>query len=172
MTPLPVETGSVALTPSERSLSRARSLATLLDSSIPIPGTDRRIGLDPLIGLIPFVGDYAGALLSSYIVFAAAQAGAPSFTLIRMIGNIALDTLLGSVPLLGDLFDAGWKSNAKNVSLFEKHVTANASTGRSVRELGKLSGLFLIVTSLLAIALFTFVAFLLYFIISQAIFGG
>jgi hypothetical protein len=151
-------------------LSRARSLATLLDSSIPIPGTNRHIGLDPLLGLIPVVGDYAGALLSSYIVLAAAQAGAPTFTLIRMIGNIALDTLVGSVPLVGDLFDAGWKSNVKNVSLFERHVAANASAGRTVKQLGKLSGLFLVVTSLLAIALFTFVAALLYFTIANAIF--
>jgi hypothetical protein len=152
-------------------LSRARSLATLLDSSIPIPGTNRHIGLDPLLGLIPVVGDYAGALLSSYIVLAAAQAGAPTFTLIRMIGNIALDTLIGSVPLVGDLFDAGWKSNVKNVSLFERHVAANTSAGRTVRELGKLSGLFLVVTSLLAIALFTFVAALLYLVIAHAVFG-
>ena len=171
MTLSSVETQAVALSSSEKSLSRARTLATLLDSSIPIPGTSRRIGLDPLLGLIPVVGDYAGALLSSYIVIAAAQAGAPSFTLIRMIGNIALDTLVGSVPLVGDLFDAGWKSNVKNVSLFERHVAANASAGRSVKQIGKLSGLFLVVTSLLAIALFTFVAALLYFTIAHAIFG-
>src|SRR4051812_16897698 len=155
-----------------KGLSRARALATLLDSSIPIPGTSRRIGLDPVLGLIPFAGDYVGAILSGYIVFAAAQAGAPTFTLIRMVGNIALDTLVGSVPLIGDLFDAGWKSNVKNVSLFEKHVAANAAAGRTIKDVYKLGGLLLIVTSLLAVALFTFVAALVLVTISHALFGN
>jgi hypothetical protein len=81
----------------QRHLMRARAFATLMDSSITIPGTGRKIGLDPLLGLVPFVGDFAGAILSGYIVIAAALAGVPTFTLIRMLGNIAFDTLVGSI---------------------------------------------------------------------------
>jgi hypothetical protein len=156
----------------ERNLSRARALATLLDSSIPIPGTTRRIGLDPLLGLIPFVGDFVGALLSAYIVLAAAFAGAPTFTVIRMIVNVGIDTLVGSVPLLGDVFDAGWKSNTMNVALFEKFVAANRGGSRSTKEVSKLLGLLVVVSALVALALFTFVVALLFFAIRQAISGS
>ena len=155
----------------ERSLSRARALATLLDSSIPIPGTRKRIGLDPLLGLVPFVGDFAGALLSGYIVLAAASAGAPTFTLIRMILNVGIDTLIGSVPLLGDFFDAAWKSNAMNVALFEKFVVANTGQGRSAKEIYKLGGIVLVLSAIVLLALLTFVLSLSYFIIRAAVTG-
>ena len=158
-------------TPPNRSLTRARTLATLLDSSISIPGTRRKIGLDPILGLVPFFGDFAGAILSGYIVLAAAQSGVPVFTLIRMIGNIAVDTLVGSVPLLGDILDAGWKSNTMNIALFEKHVETTSVPGRSLRQVSRLSGVLLIVTSLLALALLTFVAALLILALKPILFG-
>ena len=165
------EMGAIAAEP-HRGLARARSVAILLDSSIPIPGTKRRIGIDPLLGVIPFVGDFAGTLLSGYIVLSAAQSGAPTLTLIRMVGNVAVDTLVGSIPIIGDLFDAGWKSNVKNVALFEKHVAKDAASGRTLRQVSKLAGVMLVVSSLLAIALLTFVGGLLYFVIAQGLIGG
>lgn len=156
---------------SERTLSRARSVATLLDSSIPIPGTGRKIGLDPILGLIPLVGDFAGALLSGYIVLAAAQAGAPTLTLIRMVANVAFDTLVGSVPAIGDLFDAAWKSNTKNVALFESHLAANAGQERSPQKAFRLGGILLVVSALAALALFTFVLGLVYLVAVHSLFG-
>ncbi len=106
---------------------RVRTLARLLDNAIAIPGTNWRIGLDPIIGLIPGVGDVIGAVLSGYIVLEAVRAEVPTFTLARMLMNIGIDTLLGAVPAVGDVFDAAWKSNLMNVALLERHLVATGS---------------------------------------------
>lgn len=103
---------------------RVRVLAQLLDSSIPIPGTSWTIGLDPIIGLIPGIGDLIGAVLSGYIILEAVRAEVPTLTLTRMLVNVGIDTLLGAVPAVGDVFDAAWKSNMMNVALLERHVAA------------------------------------------------
>jgi hypothetical protein len=102
-------------------------VARLLDNAISIPGTSWKIGLDPIIGLIPGVGDMVGAVLSGYIVLEAVRAEVPTFTLARMLVNVGIDTLLGAVPALGDVFDAAWKSNAMNVALLERHLVATGS---------------------------------------------
>ena len=101
---------------------RVRVLGKLLDNSIPIPGTPWKVGLDPIIGLIPGVGDFVGALMSGYIVLEAARADIPTATLVRMLINVGIDTLVGAVPALGDVFDAAWKANTKNVALLERHL--------------------------------------------------
>ena len=101
---------------------RVKTLAKLLDNSIPIPGTGWKIGFDPLVGLIPGIGDLIGAVLSGYIILEAARSDVPAFTLARMLVNVGIDTLLGAVPAVGDLFDAAWKSNMKNVALLERHL--------------------------------------------------
>ena len=104
------------------SIKRLRSLSYVLDNAIPIPGTTYRIGLDPILGLLPAVGDYVGTALSAYIVLQAAQMGASRATLSRMVLNIILETVVGTVPVVGDLFDATWKANAKNIALLETHI--------------------------------------------------
>jgi len=114
-------------------LTRARGLARLLDDLIRIPGTNIGIGLDPVIGLIPGVGDVIGGLMSSYILMVAAQEGAPTSVLLRMLGNIALDSLVGVVPVLGDLFDVGVKSNRRNVDLLERYLGAPRETKAASR---------------------------------------
>lgn len=96
---------------------RLNRLAWLLDSSIRVPGTDFRIGLDALLGLVPGGGDAAGVLLSGYIVLEAARMGVPGRTLFLMVLNVAVEALVGAIPLAGDLFDAAWKANQRNVSL-------------------------------------------------------
>ena len=103
-------------------LTRVRTLARVLDTAIRIPGTNFRFGLDPIIGLVPGLGDAASAILSGYVILTGIQLGAPRSVVARMIANVALDTLAGSVPILGDLFDASWKSNQRNVALLERHV--------------------------------------------------
>jgi hypothetical protein len=109
---------------SSTSLERIRRLAWLLDNSLPIPGTRWRIGLDPLLGLIPGLGDLIGAALSGWILLEGARLGAGRSTLLRMLWNVLVETVVGAIPLLGDLFDAGWKANAKNVALLERHLAS------------------------------------------------
>ena len=108
-----------------------RGLARLLDSAVAIPGTNIRLGLDALIGLIPGVGDLAGAALSSYIVLAAARLGVPRLVLLNMVANIAIDSIIGSVPLLGDLFDVGWRANIRNTALLDRYLEAPTPTKRA-----------------------------------------
>jgi hypothetical protein len=109
------------------SVARISLLAHVLDSAITIPGTNRTIGIDPLLGLIPVIGDAIAAALSSYIVWEAKQLGLPSWKLARMIGNVAVDTVVGAVPFVGDLFDLGFKSNKRNVRIVLDHLE---KTGR------------------------------------------
>lgn len=111
-----------SLDPRATRLSRLRHLSFLLDNAIGIPGTRLRFGLDPIIGLIPGGGDTAGLILSSFIVLEAAKMGASKAILGQMAWNILLETLVGSVPVAGDMFDAAWKANAKNIELLEEHL--------------------------------------------------
>ncbi|NET31507.1 MAG: DUF4112 domain-containing protein [Cyanothece sp. SIO1E1] len=108
--------------PQSSGLKRIRVLSHILDNAIPIPGTRYRIGLDPILGLIPGGGDVLGAILSIYIVIEAARFGLPRATLIRMVFNLLLETVVGALPILGDIFDVAWKANARNMTLLETHL--------------------------------------------------
>ena len=92
-------------------------LARVLDDIFQIPGTSIRFGLDAVIGLIPGVGDLVTGIASFLIIFSAWERGLPRVTLARMVANVAIDTLVGSMPVLGDVFDAAWKANRKNYNL-------------------------------------------------------
>src|SRR5688500_6631225 len=130
----PIRTATPAPIAPEKSPDSAagvRAPARLLDSAVGIPGTNLRCGLDALIGLVPGVGDMAGAALSGYIVLAAARLGAPKAVLLRMVLNVAIDTGIGSVPLLGDLFDAGWRSNTRNTALLDRHLESPVEAKRA-----------------------------------------
>ncbi len=102
-------------------LQRLRLLARLMDTAIRIPGTGIRIGADSIMGLLPVAGDAGGALVGLYIVNEARRLGLPSHKLARMISNVALDGLAGSVPLLGDVFDVYFKSHRRNVKIVLDH---------------------------------------------------
>ncbi len=105
-------------------LNQLQRLSHLLDNAIAIPGTNYRVGLDPFLGLVPGAGDVAGTALSAYIVIQATRWKLPAATLLRMLGNVCMDWLVGTLPVLGDLFDVGWKSNARNVALLEDHLAS------------------------------------------------
>lgn len=111
------------LSPEEaRDLERLRALAHLLDTSIRLPILGYRIGIDPLIGLIPVVGDVAGFGLSGFLIHRAGRLGVSRLTRLRMMLNAAIELLLGAIPLAGDLFDFGWRANAKNTALIVRHL--------------------------------------------------
>ncbi|HEY9861375.1 MAG TPA: DUF4112 domain-containing protein [Candidatus Obscuribacterales bacterium] len=103
-------------------LNRIRKLSRLMDTAIRIPGIGFRIGLDPIIGLIPGAGDLVSTAFSAYIIFLAARFKLPAPVLYRMVFNSGLEAVVGSVPLIGDLFDAFYKSNIRNLALLEQHL--------------------------------------------------
>ena len=105
-----------------RRLERLRRLAQLYDTGMRIPGTQFRVGLDPLIGLLPGAGDLIGAGVALWIVLEAARLGASGFVVLRMLLNVAIDTIGGAIPVAGDVFDAVWKANLMNVGLLERHL--------------------------------------------------
>jgi Domain of unknown function (DUF4112) len=116
------------------SLQRLRSLAHLLDNAIGIPGTRFRIGIDPLIGLLPGGGDLVAAAFSVYIVWEAARLGLPRSTVTQMVSNLVLDAVGGTVPMLGDLLDVAWKANSKNVALLEAHLASSSEPLRKQKK--------------------------------------
>ncbi|AFL86780.1 hypothetical protein Terro_0435 [Terriglobus roseus DSM 18391] len=99
-------------------------LSHVLDDFLRIPGTQIRFGLDGIIGLIPGVGDIIGAMASWIIILAAWLRGVPRVTLARMLANVAIETIVGTIPLLGDAFDVAWKANRKNFALLERSMGA------------------------------------------------
>jgi hypothetical protein len=105
-------------------LKRIRLLSRLLDEQFRIPGTTYRVGLDGLLGLIPGIGDAAGALLSTYILYEAIRLGVPRTVLLRMIANIGIDTVGGAIPVVGDIFDMAWKTNKKNAALLHAYLAS------------------------------------------------
>jgi hypothetical protein len=112
---------------SRRSIQIARFFAYLLDSSIPIPGTSFRIGLDPLIGLIPGLGDAIAGATGTMILLLAGQLQIPKIVLVHMAANIALNSVVGAIPGAGDLFSAWFKSNLRNIDLLERHISQDRS---------------------------------------------
>ena len=134
----------------QKAKKRLERVAWYLDNSIPIPGLEARIGIDGLIGLLPGVGDTLGALLSSYLLGEAARLGAPKSVLLKMAFNIALDALVGAIPVLGDLFDFVWKANQRNVELLNQYLDRPQKTVVSSR----------IFAWVLAVALIGFVIFI------------
>ena len=97
-------------------------LAAMLDSRWRIPGTSVRFGLDALVGLVPILGDAATSIVSAYIVLRARNCGAGNFLVARMLGNVLLDTVVGSVPILGSVFDVYFKANNRNIRLLRQHL--------------------------------------------------
>jgi hypothetical protein len=114
--------------PRGSSASDVEALAWLLDNSIPIPGTGRRIGLDAIVGLVPGLGDVLSGGLGLLVVLRGAQLGVPGIVLARMLANVAVDFAIGSIPIIGDAFDLWFKANQRNVALIRRHTTQPAAS--------------------------------------------
>src|SRR5215208_2093523 len=106
----------------EDSIARITALTKLLDSAFLIPGLNRRVGIDAVIGLIPGVGDAISAALASYIIWEARQRGLPRWKIARMVGNVAFDTAIGAIPVAGDAFDLFFKANERNLRIVNEHL--------------------------------------------------
>jgi hypothetical protein len=105
----------------KQQLERLEALASFMDSAVVIPGTNIRFGADALIGLVPGIGDLITAGIASLIILEARRMGAPTHVVARMIGNVAIDGLVGTIPVLGDLFDVAFRANLRNMRLLRKH---------------------------------------------------
>lgn len=138
-------------------------LAWWLDEAFRIPGTQQRVGIDALIGLIPGVGDTVGAMLSTYIIVEAARRGASVWTVARMLGNVGVEMLIGVVPFVGDVFDVVFKANRRNVALLGETLARDAPPRDPQGVLRVASALIVVVvlvllvlTMLLTLAIFRF----------------
>ena len=107
-------------------VARIDALAQLLDSAFVLPGTNIRFGIDALIGLVPGIGDAITTFMSLYIVNEARALGAPRRLIARMLANVALDSVVGAVPFLGDAFDVMWRANRRNLTLLRNHLAREA----------------------------------------------
>lgn len=121
------ETDIIDSTPPQ--LETLNSLTKILDNRFTIPGTNIKFGLDFLIGLVPYAGDIISFLMSSGLVLVMVRHGASGMLVTKMLGNIFLDTTVGSIPILGDIFDLGYKANRRNYHLLEEHYEEGKHSG-------------------------------------------
>ncbi|MDG4648460.1 DUF4112 domain-containing protein [Roseibacterium sp. SDUM158017] len=117
------------MTPEDRQLQKLERLAGQLDAAFRVPGTGIRIGYDSIVGLIPGVGDTLALLPAAYILNEARKLGASRGVLARMAGNTGIDWVIGAIPLVGDLFDVGWKANRRNVALLRQDLQRRGRLG-------------------------------------------
>src|SRR6478735_10419099 len=103
-------------------IARVNTVARLLDNAFVIPGLNRRVGLDAVIGLVPGIGDAVSAALAGYNKWEAHRLGLPRWKIARMVGHVAVDTAIGVIPFAGDLFDVFYKSNERNLRIIQEHL--------------------------------------------------
>lgn len=101
---------------------RVETLEIILERSFVIPGINRPVGLDAIVGLIPVVGDVIAAAMGAYLIWDARNLGMPKWKIWRMIGNLGIDTTLGAIPLVGDAFDLFFRSNTRNLRIIKRHL--------------------------------------------------
>lgn len=140
-------------------LNRLKKISRIMDTSIRLPG-GYRIGWDGIVGLIPGIGDLVGMVISLYIVTVAMRLGASKTTLLRMLGNIGVETAIGTIPVVGDIFDLAFKANTRNMKILDKHVVDPIGTYRQ-------SNAALIVLLMLAIVLLLLMTWFIVSIVSR-----
>ena len=111
---------------------RIEAMEQLLENSFALPGVNRRIGLDSLVGLVPVVGDFVTAAMGMWIVWEAKNLGLPKWKLMRMTGNVAFDTAVGAIPVVGDAFDFLFRSNSRNLKMVRRHLDKHHPALRTI----------------------------------------
>ena len=138
--------------------ARIARVTRVLDELVSVPGTPIRVGLDPVIGLIPVVGDVVAAAAGAWVIAEAARFGIPRVVLARMVTNLLLDLGIGAIPLLGDAYDLFFRSNTRNLELFRRHALDRDASTRNERAF--FAGLLLLLVGLLWLALVALGAFI------------
>jgi hypothetical protein len=139
----------------ERRIGR---VTNVLDELVTIPGTSTKIGVDPVIGLIPFVGDAVAALVGGWVILEASRFGVPRIVLGRMLINLAVDLAIGAIPFIGDIFDLAFRSNSKNLALFRRHALDPDASTRGEQAL--VIGLLLLIVGIIWLVLSAVGAFI------------
>lgn len=141
-----------------------RKFAYLMDQAFPIPGTNIRVGLDAVLGLIPGIGDVMGAMLSTWVIAGALRHRVPARVILRMIGNVAIDLTFGAIPVAGDVFDFLYEENMKNMRLLEKHrdrTRPPRSTAQIILVLGAIVAFFVVLSMMMVAALIAAIVWLI-----------
>jgi hypothetical protein len=131
--------------PLPQELKWIENISHWMDDKFRIPGTSIRFGLDPIIGLIPGVGDGTSFMVSAFMILSMVRNGVSGQLAMKMIGNVVFDSLLGTIPFIGDLIDFGQKANTRNLKLLKEHQTTGANNGSGI---GTLIGIALLLISL------------------------
>jgi len=134
----------------EEKLLRLKLLSERLDELTKIPGTNQKIGIDAIIGVIPILGDFIGVVFSTYIMYSGIKMGVSSKVLTKMAANIAIEFIIGWIPIIGDVFDILWKANKRNVELIED-ATAEKQVNEKLNYLIMASLIILILGTILVI---------------------
>jgi hypothetical protein len=112
-----------SLTPAQKQRMQAlRHVSQLLDSAFEVPGTGYRVGMDPIVGLVPVLGDLISPLFTIGLLWQSRDLDVPKVVQLRMVMNVVIDTVIGAMPIVGDLFDFAWKANLRNMALLEEHA--------------------------------------------------
>ncbi len=146
--------------PADPEMARLDALAKLLDNQFRIPGTSVRFGIDGIIGLVPYMGDVAGFVVSGILLRTMILRGAGPLLMLRMMGNVALDAVMGIVPIAGDLFDFGYKANRRNVELLKQYYADGKTRPSAKWSLALLGFLFFVLFALLIWAIWKVAAML------------
>lgn len=147
----------------QASLRNLDALARLMDSQFKIPGTNIRFGFDALIGLVPGVGDFSTFLVSGAMLMILAKNGADGYILSRMVLNVTLDALIGSIPVLGDIFDVAFKANQRNMRLMHEHYVEGRHRGGAWKLLIPVLLLLLIVVGVIVWGSYALLSWLFHF---------
>ncbi|MCC7467150.1 MAG: DUF4112 domain-containing protein [Saprospiraceae bacterium] len=162
-----MENNETAQTPPDPELARLEALAKLLDNQFRVPGTNMRFGLDGLIGLVPYLGDMSGFVVSGFLMRTMAKKGASPWMMLRMMFNYIVDAVFGVVPLLGDLFDFGFKANRRNVEMLKAYYADGEAKPNAKRSVAFLGILFLLLFMALIWAVWKLSAMLLAWLMSS-----
>ena len=146
--------------PVNRRLGRMRALSRLLDNAFELPG-GFRIGIDPIIGLIPGIGDVIASTLSVWLVYDAARLGIQKRVLARLVLNVMIEAAIGAVPVVGDFIDAAWKANARNMRLIEANYKPTMKERSFSKLIGFTLGTLLLVYGSLFLAMYLLISWVL-----------